>query len=297
MNPTIGCFYGCHYCFSPKILNRSQQEFFTTVKIKGNFPDKIDKKLGQLSYLPQHFKRVQINESNDIYHPRVFHGMKKLYKRDIMLEIYDVFQRHWTWDNKWMIHVLTKSHLILEHLNVLKDMKEMVQVEISICSPDDNVIRKFERETPSLDRRLKTIETLSNAGIFVRVMAMPFIGSRVEAEQLRTMCFNAGAQGFKHKGLNYFSKDELDKLSWDDILAGKLTSTSGRADEIWDEFIVKSGEFVPENGDFRRVDVLWSNEKNWTKINTLGANFTTTRLRVVDCGYQSQTKVEFGYII
>lgn len=78
---------------------------------------------------------------------------------------------------------------------------------------------------------------------------------------------------------------------------GKLLSTGGREDEIWKELTVKSGEFVPENGDFRRVDVLWSTVKNWTKLSALDSNFQSMKIRLVDCGYQNQTKVDFGYLI
>jgi DNA repair photolyase len=297
MNPTIGCFYGCHYCFSPIILQRSQKEFFSTVKVKGNFPDKINKKLHQLKYLPQHFKRVQINESADYYHPGVFHGMEKEFKRDLLREIYKVFENHWLCNNKWMLHILTKSHLITEHLEILKSMKEMVQIEISICSPDETVIRKYEKETPSLKRRLETIEKLSKAGVFVRVMAMPFLGTKADAVKLKDLCFNSGAQGFKHKSMNYFAQEDLEKQTWADVLTGKLQPTLGRNDEIWEELTVKSGEFVPENSDFKRVDVLWSDKKNWAQLNALDANFQVKKVRLVDCGYAGLNSVDWGYVV
>jgi DNA repair photolyase len=297
MNPTIGCFYGCHYCFTPVIQNKDKAEFFTTVRIKGNFPDKINNKLLQLSYLPQHFKRVQINESNDIYHPIVFHGMRKKFNRDIMMEIYKTFQNHWNNNNKWMIHVLTKSHLILEHLDILKEIKEMVQVEISIASPDENIIRKYERETPSLQKRLQAIEKLSNSGIFVRVMAMPFLGDHADAVKLKQMSLNAGASTFKHKGLNYYSINDLQSTTWDDVLANKLIPTLSRNDIVWDDLILKSGEFVPEGNDWKSVSLVWSDEKNWTELKQVDSNFQPRNVRVTDCGYNILNKEDWGYVV
>lgn len=275
MNPTIGCFYGCSYCFVPVIQHKSYQEFSETVKVKGNFPDKIDKRLTQLNNLPQHFKRLQINESADPYHPGVFHGMKKEYGRDLMAEIYEIFRKHWDNGNKWMLHILTKSHLIAEHLDILKDMKEMVQVEISICSPDNDVIRAYEKETPSLDKRLHSIENLSSAGVFVRIMAMPFLGKRDEAIKLRELCFNSGAKGFKHKGLNYFTMESL--------LSDNLQPTLGRNDEIWEELAVKSGEFIGGS-----IDILWSDKLT---------DFQLRKVNIVDCGYAELNDVNWGYIV
>jgi len=267
MNPTIGCFYGCSYCFTPVIQHKTFQEFSETVKVKGNFPEKIDKRLTQLNNLPQHFKRVQINESADIYHPKVFHGMRKEYGRDLMAEIYTVSKKHWDNGNKWMLHILTKSHLITEHIEILKDIREMVQVEISICSPDEAIIRKYEKETPSLKRRLETIEKLSKEGIFVRVMAMPYLGTKDDAIKLRDLCFNVGAQGFKHKGLNYFTLED------------NLQPTYVRNDEIWDEMIVKSGEFVEGS-----VNILWSDNQ-------------LRNVNLVDCGYTGLNNVDWGYVV
>ena len=110
-----------------------------------------------------------------------------------MLEILNIFQKHWDNGNKWMLHILTKSHLILKHLDKLKEMKEMVQVEISFSTPYENQLRSLEIYTPSIKKRLDTIEKLSNEGIFVRVMAMPFYGNSNDLDNLKQMTFDYGS--------------------------------------------------------------------------------------------------------
>ena len=153
LNPTIGCPYGCKYCFSRLSLWKSPKEFFQNIEVKEKLPEILDKELTKLAPLPQHLKRVQINEASDAYHPTVMKFMQQNGK-DIMVEILEVFRKHWKNDNKWMLHILTKSHLIVRHLGLLKSMKHMIQVEISIASIDEKKIRQIEMFTPSIKRRL-----------------------------------------------------------------------------------------------------------------------------------------------
>ena len=134
----------------------------------------------------------------------VTEALQEYIQRRKQLEILNIFHRHWDNDNRWMLHILTKSHLILNHLDKLKDMKHMVQVEISFSTPYENQLRSLELYTPSIKKRLDTIERLSNEGIFVRVMAMPFFGDRDDLLQLKLDTFNSGAKALKNKGLNYY---------------------------------------------------------------------------------------------
>ncbi|MBL0176871.1 MAG: hypothetical protein IPP94_16690 [Ignavibacteria bacterium] len=108
-----------------------------------------------------------------------------------------------------MIHLITKSHRVLFHLPVLTRMQHMVQLEFSIMDDSDAFMRSFEFFTPSIQKRLDTIRTLSDAGIFVRTMAIPFVGDRHDANVLRDLTFAHGARAFKERGLNYFDWPEF----------------------------------------------------------------------------------------
>jgi len=206
LNPTVGCSFACKFCYSPifvaKIPTGKRKQFFENIRVKMDIPSLLDKELTKLSHLSQHLKRVQINETSDYYLPIVLSTLAKQ-NRDIMLEILEVFQKHDAAGNHWMLHILTKSNLILNHLNILTSMKHMVQIEISFTSPDENVRKKFEFFTIPTDERLKVVETLAKKGLFVRIMAMPFYGDANDMLQLKDTTFNYGALAFKNKGLNY----------------------------------------------------------------------------------------------
>ena len=129
LNPTMGCFFCCKFCYSPislcKLIKGNRAGFFEEVTVRLGVPDQLDKELTKYSILPQHLKRVQINEHSDYYLPQLFTEIRKQNQPDTLLDILNIFQRHWDNDNYWMLHILTKSHLILNHLDILKQMKHM----------------------------------------------------------------------------------------------------------------------------------------------------------------------------
>ena len=116
LNPSMGCFFCCKFCYSPislcKIIQGKRAGFFEEVTVRLGVPEQLDKELTKYSILPQHLKRVQINEHSDYYLPQLFTEIKKQNQPDTLLEILNIFQRHWDNGNKWMLHILTKSHLI-----------------------------------------------------------------------------------------------------------------------------------------------------------------------------------------
>ena len=117
-NPTIGCHFGCKYCYSPIFVKKQKEnkrrDFFEQVILRKKIPALLEKELGNYRILPQHLKRVQINETNDYYLPRIINSLQNS-DEDIMYQILDIFHRHWKDGNKWMLHILTKSPLIKYH--------------------------------------------------------------------------------------------------------------------------------------------------------------------------------------
>ena len=67
----------------------------------------------------------------------------------------------------------------------------------------ENIYAALEIYTPTIDKRLETIEKLSKEEIFVRVMAMPFYGNSNDLDNLKQMTFDMGAMAISKKGFNY----------------------------------------------------------------------------------------------
>ena len=301
LNPTIGCYFTCKYCYAPiftaKVKHQKRKQFFENVAVQLNMAEKLDKQLDNLKILPQHLKRVQINESNEYYLPQVMNELKKQYNRDVMLEILEIFEKHWNSGNKWMLHILSKSHLILNHLEQLKNMRHMVQIEISISSIDEKLIRSLEFFTPTIKKRMETIQELSKNGIFVRTMAMPFFGNRKDVEAIKTQSFNYGAQGFKNKRLNYFEWKQLQSLNYNDLINDKVLRVKGRPDMMIEDLNEKSGETVLYNGKPKIMKVKLPHESSWDTYTKLNEKLSYQSHQIIDCGYSQLNNVDWEYIV
>ncbi len=229
MNPTIGCFFGCTYCYSPGVAYQYNEDrkkrFFETVHVKMDQPQHLEKELRRYSVFPQHMKRVQINETSEYYLPQLLRHLEDNGQPDQMLGILDEFEKAWQNGNKWMLHILTKSHLILNHLDRFKRMKHMIQVEVSFATHDEAVKRRIEYFTPSIQRRLETVQALAAEGLFVRIMAMPFYGNRGDLLRLKEETFRRGAKAFKNKNLNYYRWSNLDTpRTFEEFINGYIPS-------------------------------------------------------------------------
>lgn len=301
LNPTMGCLFCCKFCYSPislcKLISGNRAGFFEEVTVRLGVPAKLDKELTKYSILPQHLKRVQINEHSDYYLPQLFTEIRKQNQPDTLLEILDIFQRHWNNDNKWMLHILTKSHLILNHVDKLKEMKEMVQVEISFSTEDENKLRSLEIYTPTIKKRLDTIEKLSKEGIFVRVMAMPFYGNSNDLGKLKQITFNRGAVAIKNKALNYFNWQNVVNLSEADLINGNRVRTGGMHNTPINAALnIKSGEPFLISGNTQPVQVLMPNHKSWNALTLLNQRLSLVQLDMIDCGYSQLNTVNWNYI-
>ena len=285
-SPYMGCLFGCRYCYTQGPPFKFHTEFGKEVKVKTWFPEQVDKELQKYGVLPQHLKRVQINEACEYYIPEVLAKMDAELHRDIMAEILRVFRRHWDNGNKWMLHIVTKSPLITRHLDLLASMRDMVQVEVTLICLDESKRRSVEPSASSVETRLGAIRQLSEAGIFVRIMAMPFFGNREDAVELKGKAFEMGARAFKHKGLNYFE--------WDRLVQDDRSQTGGREDQIWTDLLVKSGEPVIRDGHQRMITLLMPNEewadKAWRR------NLETQEVPMVNFGYAELNEIDWGYI-
>jgi len=301
LNPTMGCFFCCKFCYSPislcKLISGNRAGFFEEVTVRLGVPALLDKELTKYSVLPQHLKRVQINEHSDYYLPQLFTEIRNHNQPDILLEILDIFQRHWNNGNKWKLHILTKSHLILKHLDKLKQMNEMVQVEISFSTEDENKLRSLEIYTPTIKKRLDTIEKLSKEGIFVRVMAMPFYGNSNDLGILKQITFNRGAVAIKNKALNYFNWQNVVNLSEADLINGNRVRTGGMHNTPINVALnIKSGEPFLISGNTKPVQVLMPNHKSWNALTLLSQRLSLVQLDMIDCGYSQLNKVNWNYI-
>lgn len=282
LNTAIGCLYGCKYCYLQNAPFKWHSDFGNEVKIKIWIPDQLDKELEKHQGLPQHLKRVQVNAATEGYLPQAINKVEDELGRDIMKEVLAVFKKHWDNGNRWMVHLVTKSHMVRRHLSEIEQMKDQDQLEVTLTTLDEARARMLEGTAPSVQKRLEIIKEFSGAGVFVRVMCMPFIGDEAAARDLRDRCFALGAKAFKHKGMNY----------WDEtaILQGNLVAKGGKEDLAYDQLLVKSGEPVLDDKGQPRTRKVSMPDSKWRE-------YSDQDMIIVDSGYSEINDINWGYII
>jgi DNA repair photolyase len=281
LNANIGCLYKCSYCYLQSPPFSFQTDFGNEVRIKTDLPQKLDEELFKHSQLPAYIKRVQINEATEGYLPQTIQAASEHLGRDLMREILQTFRKHWRLGNRWMLHLVTKSHLILNHVDLIEEMRDQLQIELTLTTLDETLARKVEGDAPSVSKRLEVLDQFAKRNVFVRIMCMPFLGNVKEAATIKGTLLNRGAKAFKQKGLNYFDRELL--------LKGKTARVKGRLDEKFQDLIYKSGEVVLDDGGAPESQILLLPNEKWD-------SFTEQSIQRIDSGYKEMNSYDWGYV-
>lgn len=166
INPYRGCEHGCIYCYARPTHTywdlSPGLDFETKIITKPAAATLLRKALTRVGY---QCKVINIGANTDPYQP----VEARLQTTRSLLE---VLQEH-----RHPVSLITKSSLIVRDLDILKEMAahRLCSVAVSVTTLDNDLKRKLEPRTASGAKRLKTIETLTKAGIPVTMMVAPVI--------------------------------------------------------------------------------------------------------------------------
>ena len=155
INPYRGCEFRCVYCYALKNKNVQGNEEMLGIKI--NAASVLEK---ELKYkLP---KRVLLGSATECFQ------YKELEYR-ITEGILKSLNTH-----KIPYTILTKSHLIAEYLPIIAQNKRN-KIYLTLNLHSNELIKMFEKKTPSIEERIKTIKTITAHKIPLRIHIGPFI--------------------------------------------------------------------------------------------------------------------------
>jgi len=166
LNPYRGCEHGCIYCFARpthSYLGLSPGlDFETRIVAKVNAADVLRQELAKPSYVPE---AIALGVNTDAYQP----CERSLKITRSVLEVLHECDHP--------VGLITKSSLIERDIDLLSDMaaKRLVSAAITITTLDSNIARTLEPRAAAPTRRLRTIRTLTDAGIPVGVSIAPII--------------------------------------------------------------------------------------------------------------------------
>ena len=187
INPYRGCEHGCIYCYARpthSYLNLSPGlDFETKLAAKRNAAELLLKELAAPGYTPE---LIMIGVNTDAYQPIE----RELKVTRGILEVLAA-ARH-------PFGLVTESSLVERDLDLIAAMArlDLASVSISITSLDSRLSRILEPRAASPKRRLRTVRTLAEAGVPVRVNLAPVIPfvNEPEIEAIVDAAADAGAR-------------------------------------------------------------------------------------------------------
>jgi DNA repair photolyase len=166
INPYQGCEHGCIYCYA-----RNSHEYYgfsagldfeRKIIIKPNAPELLEQYFNKKNYKPV---CIMLSGNTDCYQP----VERRL---QITRRLLEVFLQY-----KNPVSIITKNNVILRDMDILTELAAMnlVHVNVSITSLNEQLRQKLEPRTVTATGRLSVVQKLSEKGIPVRVMAAPII--------------------------------------------------------------------------------------------------------------------------
>ncbi len=188
INPYRGCEHGCIYCFARpthEYLGLSAGlDFESRLFYKPDAPLLLRRALQAAGY---RCRGLALGTNTDPYQP-----IERRYR--IMRRILEVLS-----ESRHPVTITTKSSLIERDIDLLASMAkaDLVSVSVSITTLDHGLARILEPRATSPQRRLKTMETLGDAGIPVICSVAPVIPvlTDPELESILAAAAGRGATG------------------------------------------------------------------------------------------------------
>lgn len=185
LNPYQGCEHGCTYCYARPTHEywgySAGIDFEKIILVKKNAPELLEETLRRKKW---EARTIALSGNTDCYQPceRTYGITRKLLQ--LMLKY-----RH-------PVSIITKNVLLNRDLDILEELADLnlVSVNLSITTLDEELRRKLEPRTASAKRKLETIEKLTQIGVPVNVMMAPIIPALNDTE-IFTLLKEVGSRG------------------------------------------------------------------------------------------------------
>ncbi len=149
INPYVGCFHGCSYCYATfmKRFSGHKETWGSFVDVKINAPDVLR---GQLKRAKK--GNVIISSVTDAYQP-----VESRYK--ITRQCLEVLLEY-----QFPVSILTKAPLVMRDIDLLKQFND-IEVGITVTTDDDGIRKLFAPQAPPINARIRTLKKLQENGI------------------------------------------------------------------------------------------------------------------------------------
>jgi len=197
INPYRGCQFGCCFCYAQwnKFVQKQSGKWGDFVHIKTNAPKILAKELQQDVH-----GTVMLGSTTEIYQP-----VESKYK--LTRQILNTLK-----EKNLNIIILTRSDLITRDIDILKKLKKVL-ICFTLNTLDNEVIKAFEKGSPSADKRVTAIKNLAETGIPVYLHVGPFLPFLTDPEKLLNQ-FDGFVErvDFENLNLKMISRSHLNEI-------------------------------------------------------------------------------------
>jgi len=179
MNLYRGCQHQCIYCDSRSECY--QIENFADILVKVNAIDLLRQALPRKRVIGT----IGTGSMNDPYQP--LEATRNLTGQALRLIA----------DNRFPVHVITKSDLVLRDLDTLREISQVyAAVSFTITTADDALGKMIEPGAPLVSKRFAAMKTFAENGILTGVTMMPILPFIEDTEEnIRAIVTQAQANG------------------------------------------------------------------------------------------------------
>lgn len=172
LNPYMGCAFGaggsCPFCYVrtlPVALAGGGREWGGWVLAKTNAPDLLRRELPRLAARGLR-PRIFFSSSTDPYQGaearlRITRGLL-----EVLAEFRDAFE---------VLLLQTRSPLVERDTDLLESLRDKIWISLTLETDDERVRRALTPLSPSVERRLQTLERLTRAGLRVQAAVAPVL--------------------------------------------------------------------------------------------------------------------------
>jgi DNA repair photolyase len=239
-NPYQGCEHGCIYCYARNTHEywgfSAGLDFESKIIVKKDAPRLLEKFILNPNWVAT---PISVSGNTDCYQPlerqwQLTRGMLKVFAQ----------YRH-------PVGMITKNSLIERDVDILQDLAKdnLVQVMISVTTLDEKLRSIMEPRTASALKRLKTIETLSKAGVPVGIMNAPIIPG-LNHHEVPAIIKAAADHGALTAGMTVVRLNGSIGKIFEDWLAKNFPD---RFDKVWNQICQLHGGNVNDSQFGRRM--------------------------------------------
>lgn len=211
INPYVGCPHGCRYCYAcfMKRFTNHSEAWGSFIDIK-----RCDKPISKKKLQG---KSVFLSSVTDCYNPfeEKYENTRKILEQLISIDC--------------ELNISTKSQLILRDIDLLKQCKNL-KVSVSVNTLDEQFKSDMDRAS-SIGKRLETIETLHENGIYTVLFMSPIFPGITDYKEIivKTHRF---VDEYWFENLNLRGSYKQDILSY-------IKNSYPQLVELYDEIYVK----------------------------------------------------------